>query len=41
MVNLWILVVACFVKKDDPELLIPPADYEAEVLEKGDIPLVY
>ena len=34
MVNLWILVVACFVKKDDPELLIPPADYEAEVLDK-------
>ena len=35
MVNLWILVVACFVKKDDPELLIPPADYEVEVLDKG------
>ena len=33
MVNLWILVVACFVKKDDPELLIPPADYEADVLD--------
>ena len=33
MVNLWILVVACFVKKDD-QLLIPPADYEAEVLDK-------
>ena len=35
MVNLWMLVVACFVKKDDPELLIPPADYEVEVLDKG------
>lgn len=35
MINLWILVVACFVKKEDPELLIPPADYEVEVLDKG------
>lgn len=35
MINIWTLVVACFVKKDDPELLIPPADYEAEVLERG------
>ena len=33
MSKLWVLLAACFVKKDDPELLIPPADYDAEVLE--------
>ena len=35
MVKLWMLLAACFVKKDDPELLIPPADYDAEVLESS------
>ena len=32
---IWVLLVACFVKKDDPELLIPPADYDVEVLESS------
>ena len=32
---IWVLFVACFVKKDDPELLIPPADYDVEVLESS------
>ena len=35
MTKLWVLLAACFVKKDDPELLIPPADYDAEVLESS------
>ena len=35
MTKLWVLLSACFVKKDDPELLIPPADYDAEVLESS------
>ena len=35
MAKLWVLLTACFVKKDDPELLIPPADYDVEVLESS------
>ena len=36
MLNLWIFVLGCFVKKEDPELLIPPSDYDVEALdEKG------
>ena len=35
MAKLWVLLAACFVKKDDPELLIPPADYDVEVLESS------
>ena len=30
MLNLWIFVIGCFVKKEDPELLIPPSDYDVE-----------
>jgi len=30
MLNLWIFVLGCFVKKEDPELLIPPSDYDVE-----------
>lgn len=35
MVSLWMLLSACFVKKDDPELLIPPSDYDAEILDQS------
>lgn len=35
MAKLWILLAACSVKKDDPELLIPPADYDVEILESS------
>lgn len=36
MLNLWIFVLGCFVKREDPELLIPPSDYDVEALdEKG------
>jgi len=30
MLNLWIFVLGCYVKKEDPELLIPPSDYDVE-----------
>lgn len=35
MVTILSVLVGCFVKKEDPELLIPPPDYDAEVLEQS------
>lgn len=35
MITIWSVLFGCFVKKEDPELLIPPSDYDVEVLEKS------
>jgi len=35
MVTILSMLVGCFVKKDDPELLIPPPDYDVEILEQS------